>query len=1824
MRKRIIALVLVLCMTVSFISFAQIPGTDEAIPEVYAYDFYFKDAGSNVLKTNAAGDILAEAYAYLTDKSISELDVTLSIFVYYKNKVIAAESITETITKTAKKITTPYVTVDSAVKDDVTVKAYLTAKDFSALFAPSAVLGSSDANVEKITVGEYEIFPEEEVYEYNITRFFKAEEITPPLRAYTTDLSAVKEISSTEDNGVIKYTLKTVSCDTQNEKEYKINLTPIIAEDTSLASIEIDGKTIKDFSSDKKEYTIAVTDGQVPEVTPYKFNSDAKVDVADATKVPGTTTVKVSFGSQESTYKINFVKPETTTLNADTGNPSYQYAYQYRDSATKVSAGLVASLLLKTGDANYKATADRVGYAAFDINSLGNVDIIYPINIKTTQRYTYYALIEVYNSTFEDSVNIKDEFAEIREKKAKLIGSFMATTANNTIAVNEGDVKICDNGNIVLAFTKKFGGHPQESASGVINLTSAVLEVTYLPKNLSELTDNSFDTTLTDKPQKPDVIKGNASVAASSEWSDLNGFTLLKINLDATFPSGCENKNVLVKVLKPGINESDNKALSEKYAYIYETKTNDDGEINESFNLSCDAGAYTFVLSLNGYEKSVSTTLTMPSADKMNELLEGLKGGTYNKDTLSAFLTTNKEGLSLSDSIFASFSDTTKKEVSQYVIDNIENITAGGFSEALNKGSILLGINTNETNETILKILDSDEIKELLKANENYADFENSSEDELIPLLKTGSFNTYNSIADAVYENLFIINLKKCVESDDITKVIACYRNYMTPECYLKYKGISEDDKEIINVKILEKLTEIDTISKLEEIILSNLPDKITIIEPSRTIHTYGFNFKNQSNNSIKKIGTSSKIKAEVYAELSNPSDTNINAKFVIMAYNGDKLLYSDAVPCKVTKDASLISAGFINIDADVTDVKAVLMSEDEKEMMSAIGTLGSSQAKIEDIYVGNYKLPLKEGQTEYNLTRFFDENEAVKLRAYAKDFATNIKISEEKTDGIISYTVKSTSSDGNNDNEYKINLKPYIVNSASIAGIELSGKEIEGFSPDVKEYYIGMKGSIVPEVTVYKFNNKAQVTVSNATSIPGTTVIKVVNGDKEETYKINFVKIHSTNIRHSEFCTMSGNHTYDTTYQVRASTEPLDGGTNIVLYYLFDLNSLGNIAISNAWISGTTITENKLYFYNSTYSEIAEVRAPSALNFKEINDGLVKYLGERKFAKGENASVPLDKSNLEIKDNGKVMILTRKKAGDINSTDYGQFQNGELKLEYIVKPSNDVKISEISDKGFDVELLDKGELTYLSTKDATLSLDTKWSGDTPKVELSVDAVFTKESANQNVFVKILKPGIKETDNKPFGEKYVYMNTLALDENGNAKTTVAIDGITGDYKIILKCENSDKALEGTFKVPQSDKITTLINNLKNGLFTKDTLYTYLLTNKEDLSLDNSLLSLITETSGKSVCDYIINNMSVYTADGFSDVLSEALVVKGINNHESNANVEKLLEEDSIYSSLKSDKNYKDYTSLTDKTVFLNKLKAQTFTSLDDVKEAFFENLLIVKLSGIKSYLSVEGLINSYSDYIDSSVYNKYNSLTFDERTAVETKIAENIRLITDISVLETKIGEFIDNPNAIPPVIIPPAASQGGGGGGGLGNVTTKAPDIIPPVSMNFTDVPKDFWGYSYIENLYNKKIISGKSETEFCPYDNVTRAEFTKMLVVALGMTGNTAIEFEDVSSDSWYYDYVNIGVANGVIQGMSKASFAPDRSISRQDASVMINRLLKLENSSQEVFADDESIADYAKDAIYALKENNIINGYENNFNPLNNLTRAEAAVLISNIIK
>ena len=53
-----------------------------------------------------------------------------------------------------------------------------------------------------------------------------------------------------------------------------------------------------------------------------------------------------------------------------------------------------------------------------------------------------------------------------------------------------------------------------------------------------------------------------------------------------------------------------------------------------------------------------------------------------------------------------------------------------------------------------------------------------------------------------------------------------------------------------------------------------------------------------------------------------------------------------------------------------------------------------------------------------------------------------------------------------------------------------------------------------------------------------------------------------------------------------------------------------------------------------------------------------------------------------------------------------------------------------------------------------------------------------------------------------------------------------------------------------------------------------------------------------------------------------------------------------------------------------------------------------------------------------------------------------------------------------------------------------------------------FSDVNSDRWSYQYIDTLYQTSIVNGKTDTLFKPADNVTRAEFVKILGGIAGIT--------------------------------------------------------------------------------------------------------------------
>lgn len=178
---------------------------------------------------------------------------------------------------------------------------------------------------------------------------------------------------------------------------------------------------------------------------------------------------------------------------------------------------------------------------------------------------------------------------------------------------------------------------------------------------------------------------------------------------------------------------------------------------------------------------------------------------------------------------------------------------------------------------------------------------------------------------------------------------------------------------------------------------------------------------------------------------------------------------------------------------------------------------------------------------------------------------------------------------------------------------------------------------------------------------------------------------------------------------------------------------------------------------------------------------------------------------------------------------------------------------------------------------------------------------------------------------------------------------------------------------------------------------------------------------------------------------------------------------------------------------------------------------------------------------------------------------------------------------------------------------------------VNPTPDGKFADVADDFWAAKDIYTLKDAGIIGGKSATEFDPEGDVTRAEFAKMVVGLFGYKATSdAVNFEDCKAEDWFTPYVAAGVEAGVIKGVSDTEFAPNATITREDACTILGRALnKVAQSNELKFTDADKVAEYAVPYVALLSELGYVNGYEDgSFAPTNNITRAEAAKIIAGI--
>ena len=183
------------------------------------------------------------------------------------------------------------------------------------------------------------------------------------------------------------------------------------------------------------------------------------------------------------------------------------------------------------------------------------------------------------------------------------------------------------------------------------------------------------------------------------------------------------------------------------------------------------------------------------------------------------------------------------------------------------------------------------------------------------------------------------------------------------------------------------------------------------------------------------------------------------------------------------------------------------------------------------------------------------------------------------------------------------------------------------------------------------------------------------------------------------------------------------------------------------------------------------------------------------------------------------------------------------------------------------------------------------------------------------------------------------------------------------------------------------------------------------------------------------------------------------------------------------------------------------------------------------------------------------------------------------------------------------------------------GKVEVKATFMEDNSVLNFFyDVPNDAYFYEAVKWAVDKGITNGLSDTMFGPYESCTRAQIVTFLWRAAGSPEpKTASSFTDVPANAYYAKAVAWAVENGITNGMTETTFAPDETCTRGQSVTFLYRALKGTASGSANFTDVKSDAFYA-DAINWAVANNVTNGTSNTtFSPNADCTRAEIVTFL-----
>lgn len=295
-------------------------------------------------------------------------------------------------------------------------------------------------------------------------------------------------------------------------------------------------------------------------------------------------------------------------------------------------------------------------------------------------------------------------------------------------------------------------------------------------------------------------------------------------------------------------------------------------------------------------------------------------------------------------------------------------------------------------------------------------------------------------------------------------------------------------------------------------------------------------------------------------------------------------------------------------------------------------------------------------------------------------------------------------------------------------------------------------------------------------------------------------------------------------------------------------------------------------------------------------------------------------------------------------------------------------------------------------------------------------------------------------------------------------------------------------------------------------------------------------------------------------------------------------------------------------------------------SLSEIRNTVNEQFILNVVKDSNGYENLTPVLKKFANELGVSDKNRISN---DMAKKVSGKEYESIKALAD------DIKKLSNNNSSNGTTGLGGSGGSGGTsgkGGGGIvsGGITSGTAAKTTEIPQNlYTDVSDEHWARDAIVDLTVRGIMSGNGDGTFNPDNTVTREQFTKMVVLAFCENTNTDVEFTDVAKSDWFYGFIATAYNEGLITGINESEFGSGLNISRQDMAVILARAAEKYNYNfkapeiTEEFSDDFDISDYAREAVYTLKYAGVLKGSGDGFAPKAFATRAEAAMIIYNMI-